>query len=143
MEDKMNQEQQPRGGPMRGEQESITYGDVFDVSGDLASQSITPQDAATMQTAEQLALGKTQQAGAAAIMQSAAAVNERLGVVGHRDMTDVVRDEGVIVMETDVGARRIVVEAVGDQVWLLKIFILWVFFFVFIPYDIHQRSIHE
>ncbi|KAG5567569.1 hypothetical protein RHGRI_002942 [Rhododendron griersonianum] len=115
MEDKMNQEQQPRG-PMRREQEPITYGDVFDVSGDLASRPIAPQDAATMQTAEQMALGKTQTGGAASIMQSAAAVNERLGVVGHRDMTDLVRDEGVIVMETDVGARRIVVEAVGDQV---------------------------
>lgn len=115
MEDKMNQEQQPRG-PMRSEQESITYGDVFDVSGDLASRPIAPQDAATMQTAEQIALGKTQTGGAASIMQSAAAVNERVGAVGHRDMTDLVRDEGVIVMETDVGARSIVVEAVGDQV---------------------------
>ncbi|KAF7152881.1 hypothetical protein RHSIM_Rhsim01G0273700 [Rhododendron simsii] len=114
MEDKMNQEQQRRG-PMSSEQEQITYGDVFDVSGDLASQPIAPQDAATMQTAEQMALGKTQTGGGAAIMQSAAAVNERLGAVGHRDMTDVVRDQGVTVMETDVGARRIVVEAVGDQ----------------------------
>ncbi|KAI8574524.1 hypothetical protein RHMOL_Rhmol01G0361400 [Rhododendron molle] len=113
----MSQEQQQQRGPAGSEeQESIKYGDVFDVSGDLASQTITPQDAATMQTAEQMALGKTQQGGAAAIMQSAAAMNERLGVVGHRNMTDVVRDEGVVVMETDVGAQRIVVEAVGDQV---------------------------
>ncbi|MGJ2543748.1 hypothetical protein ACR8G9_22410, partial [Salmonella enterica subsp. enterica serovar Paratyphi A] len=43
---------------------------------------------------------------------SAAMVNERLGV----DLTDMATDEGVTVTETDVGTRRIVVEAIGDQV---------------------------
>ncbi|KAG5567570.1 hypothetical protein RHGRI_002942 [Rhododendron griersonianum] len=103
MEDKKYQEQ------------PIKYGDIFDVSGYLASRLISPQDAVTMQTAEQTALGKTQKGAAAATMQSAAAVNERLGVVGHRDMTDVVRDEGAIVAETDVGARRVVVEALSKH----------------------------
>lgn len=97
---------------MLNEQEPIKYGDVFDVSGDLASKPITWQDAATMQSAENIALGKTQKGGPASVMQSAAEVNERLGV----DLTDMATDEGVTVSETDVGTRRIVVEAVGDQV---------------------------
>lgn len=106
----MSQEQGRR--PMLSEQEPIKYGDVFDVSGDLASKPITWQDAATMQSAENIALGKTQKGGPASVMQSAAVVNEELGV----DLTDMATDEGVTVMETDVGTRRIVVEAVGDQV---------------------------
>lgn len=42
-----------------------------------------------MQTAENILLGQVQRAGAAAIMQSAAARNERAGVVGHSTMNEV------------------------------------------------------
>ncbi|KAF5736874.1 Seed maturation protein [Tripterygium wilfordii] len=63
------------------EQEPINYGDVFNVSGPLATRPIAPEDAAMMQTAETTILGKTKGGGPAAVMQSAATVNERAGLV--------------------------------------------------------------
>ncbi|KAF5937404.1 hypothetical protein HYC85_024910 [Camellia sinensis] len=87
------------------------------MSGELASKPIAPQDAATMQAAENMALGNTQKGGVAAVMQSAAAVNERGGAVGHYDYTDVAREQGVTVTETVIGPRRIITETVVDQVF--------------------------
>ncbi|GMP99760.1 hypothetical protein CsSME_00047113 [Camellia sinensis var. sinensis] len=86
------------------------------MSGELASKPISPQDAATMPAAENMALGNTQKGGVAAVMQSAAAVNERGGAVGHYDYTDVAREQGVTVTETVIGPRRIITETVVDQV---------------------------
>ncbi|KAK2648362.1 hypothetical protein Ddye_015851 [Dipteronia dyeriana] len=64
-----------------------------------------------MQAAENSLLGQTRK------MQSAAAVNERTGLVRHRAITDIIRDQGVTVSETIVaGANRIITESVGDQV---------------------------
>ncbi|KAK9086833.1 hypothetical protein Syun_029227 [Stephania yunnanensis] len=63
----------------------IKYGDVFPVSGELATKPIAPQDAAMMQTAENLVLGQTQKGGAATTMLAAATLNERAGLVGHKD----------------------------------------------------------
>ncbi|KAL5561700.1 hypothetical protein UlMin_031447 [Ulmus minor] len=98
------------------QQEPIKYGDVFYVSGELASKPITPRDAAAMQAAENMVLGTTQRGGPAAVMESAAALNERAGLVGHRDSTNVARDQGVSVSETFVEGNRIIREAVGGQV---------------------------
>ncbi|KAL7226612.1 hypothetical protein ACSBR1_021667 [Camellia fascicularis] len=98
------------------QEEAIKYGDLFDVSGELALKPIPPQDAATMQAAENMALGNTQKGGVAAVMQSAAAVNERGGAVGHYDYTDVAREQGVTVTETVIGPRHIITETVADQV---------------------------
>ncbi|KAL0418722.1 UNVERIFIED_CONTAM: Late embryogenesis abundant protein D-34 [Sesamum radiatum] len=39
-------------------------------------------------------------------MQSAADVNERLGVVGHGDMTGIIMDQGATVSEADIGSGR-------------------------------------
>ncbi|KAK2973738.1 hypothetical protein RJ640_019738 [Escallonia rubra] len=105
------QPQRPQGDP-----EPIKYGDVFVVSGELASQPIAPQDAAAMQAAENIVLGETQKGGPAAVMQSAAAVNERRGVVGHDDATGVARDQGITISEAEVAGHRIITEAVGGQV---------------------------
>lgn len=69
-----------------------------------------------MQAAENLVLGQTQKGGPAAVMQSAAAVNERIGAVRHRDVSDVARDQGVTVREVDIGGTRVVSEEVGGQV---------------------------
>ncbi|XP_057780775.1 late embryogenesis abundant protein D-34-like [Salvia miltiorrhiza] len=104
-----------QGQPQRSP-EPVKYGDVFNVSGQLASQPITPQDAATLQAAETAVYGKTIKGGPAAVLQSAADFNERCGVVGHDDMTGAVRDRGATVAEADVGGYRIVTEAVGGQV---------------------------
>nr|DAD19568.1 TPA_asm: hypothetical protein HUJ06_021031 [Nelumbo nucifera] len=101
-----------------GKQEPIKYGDVFLVSGELADKPIAPQDAAMMQTAEHLVLGKTQKGGPAAKMLSASARNEKAGVVGHTDFTDITGNEGVTVSEIDVPGSRIVTEAVAGQVSL-------------------------
>ncbi|XP_038899811.1 late embryogenesis abundant protein D-34-like [Benincasa hispida] len=110
----MSQPQPQR--PAGDYQDPIKYGDIFDVSGDLASKPIAPRDAATMQAAENMVLGQTPRGGPAAVMQSAANINERAGLVGHSDVTDVARDEGVTVIETVVDGQRFVVESVGGQV---------------------------
>ncbi|GMY16689.1 late embryogenesis abundant protein D-34 [Fagus crenata] len=96
--------------------EPIKYSDVFSVSGALASKPIAPQDAATMQAAENIVLGQTQKGGPAAVMQSAAAVNERVGAVHHRQATNIARNEGVAVSETEIGGTRVITEEVGGQV---------------------------
>lgn len=111
----MNQEQ-----PMlHGGSEPIKYGDVFEVSSQLASKPVAPQDVTIMQSAETIALGHVPRGGPASIMQSAAAQNEHLGAVSRDDMTDITRDEGVTVSQAEVGGTRLVSEAVAGEVLLL------------------------
>lgn len=89
------------------QEEAITYGDVFNVQGDLKTKPIAPVDAATMQKVESHLLGKNPKGGVAATMQSAAMKNERDGVVGHNDIN--ITATGVTsVKETD-----------GEQVLLM------------------------
>ncbi|KAM3315392.1 hypothetical protein ACQJBY_033860 [Aegilops geniculata] len=92
------------------------YGDVFPaVTGGLAEKPVAPQDADTMQSAENLVFGQTIKGGAAATMQSAAMRNERMGVVGHDQATDATAGQGVTVSETRVPGGRIVTEFVAGQ----------------------------
>ncbi|KAK9992636.1 hypothetical protein SO802_027621 [Lithocarpus litseifolius] len=98
------------------QKEPIKYGEVFKVVGELASKPIAPQDAAMMQKAENMILGQTQKGGPASVMKAAATRNERAGVVGHKDFTDVTGDRGVTVSETDVPGSRIITESVAGQV---------------------------
>ncbi|XP_050372490.1 late embryogenesis abundant protein D-34-like [Argentina anserina] len=109
----MSQEQPRR---PQEENEPVKYGDIFNVSGELASKTVAPQDAAMMQTAETLVLGQTQKGGPASVMQSAATRNERAGLVRHEEATDIAAYEGVTVTETDAPGRRIITESVGRQV---------------------------
>ncbi|KAK2631744.1 hypothetical protein EUGRSUZ_L02495 [Eucalyptus grandis] len=96
--------------------EPIKYGDVFSVSGNLASKPISPQDAAMMQSAEAAVLGQPQRGGPADAMRAAAAWNERAGLVGRGDRTDVAAEEGITVTETGVPGGRIITERVAGQV---------------------------
>ncbi|BBH10286.1 Seed maturation protein, partial [Prunus dulcis] len=107
--------EQPRRRPDQSPgQEPLKYGDVFNVSGELASRPVAPRDAATAQAAENLVLGETQRGGPAAVMQSAATYNERARLVGHRDATKVAREEGVSVTEgINPDGNRVVTEHVG------------------------------
>lgn len=100
----------------RRSSEAISYGDVFNVSGELASKPVAPRDASAMQAAETMMLGKTQKGGPAAAMQSAADVNEMRGVVGHDEVTDLARDQGVRITEGYVGDRVVISESVGGEV---------------------------
>ncbi|KAJ4954891.1 hypothetical protein NE237_011674 [Protea cynaroides] len=110
-------QQQPEMLQHGGQEQPIKYSDVFTVSGDLASEPIAPQDAAMMQTAENLVFGKTKKGGTAAAMQSASTLNERAGLVGSTDTNqDVAGDKGVTVAEMHVSGRRIVMESVAGQV---------------------------
>ncbi|XP_054791958.1 late embryogenesis abundant protein D-34-like [Prosopis cineraria] len=102
--------------PLSQLQQPIKYGDVFNVSGDLASKPISPQDAAAMQAAEIQVLGKTHKGTPADTMQSAAVINEIAGYVEHRDLTDIAKNQGVSVTETKASGQRIITEAVGGQV---------------------------
>ena len=112
----MSQEQQHR--PQQGDQlEPIKNGDVFNVSGELASKPIAPRFAATMQAAENVVLGETQKGGPAAVMQSAATYNERAGLVGQRDATVADREEGVTVSESiDLDGNKVITERIAGQV---------------------------
>jgi hypothetical protein len=99
-----------------GEQGAVRYGDVFPaVSGGLAEKPVAPQDAATMQSAENLVFGQTLRGGPAAAMQSAATANERMGAVGHDQATDATAVQSVTVSETRVPGGRIVTEFVAGQ----------------------------
>nr|AWJ68111.1 late embryogenesis abundant [Cleistogenes songorica] len=113
----MSQEQPRRPSDQQagGEQGAVRYGDVFPVSGGLAGQPIAPQDAATMQSAENFVFGQTLKGGPAATMQSAATTNERMGVVGHDQATDATAVQGVTVAETRVPGGRMVTEFVAGQ----------------------------
>ncbi|XP_057800896.1 late embryogenesis abundant protein D-34-like [Salvia miltiorrhiza] len=95
--------------------EAIKYGDVFNVSGDLAAKPITPKDAAAVELAENLVLGENPKSGMATVMKSAAELNERRGFVRHDDTTDVVRDGGTEIAETTVVGHRLVTESIGGQ----------------------------
>ncbi|KAF7055239.1 hypothetical protein CFC21_062794 [Triticum aestivum] len=95
---------------------AVRYGDVFPaVTGGLAEKPVAPQDAATMQSAENLVFGETIKGGPAAAMQSAAMRNERMGVVGHDQATDATTEQGVSVSETRIPGGRIVTEFVAGQ----------------------------
>ncbi|XP_060181332.1 late embryogenesis abundant protein D-34-like [Lycium barbarum] len=94
----------------------VKYGDVFPVSSELGSKMIAPQDAAIMQSAESVALGHVPKGGPASLMQSAAAQNERRGVVDGDDISDLARDPGVTVSQAEVGGTRIVSESIGGEV---------------------------
>ncbi|BAT94999.1 Late embryogenesis abundant protein [Vigna angularis] len=96
------------------QEEAITYGDVFNVQGDLKTKPIAPVDAATMQKVESHLLGKNPKGGVAAAMQSAAMKNERDGVVGHNDIN--ITATGASVKETDAPGRQVISESVGEQV---------------------------
>lgn len=96
--------------------EPVKYGDVFDVGGDLATKPITPQDAATMQTAETTAFGAPPTGGPADVMLSAATLNAQAGLVGGDDVTDAARAQGVTITGTNVPGGRIITESFGGQV---------------------------
>ena len=48
--------------------ETLTYGIVFGVCGEVAEHPITPKDAALMQSAEAHTFGRNQKGGAASVM---------------------------------------------------------------------------
>ena len=126
---KMSQRQprRPQGqADQASDQEAIKYGDVFDVTGGLACKPVAPRDAATMRTAENQVLGKTLDAGAASVMQSAADLNVMSGVVGRDQGNEMVEREGVSVSKSrDVQGKVVVTEAVADQV--KYIYVPWPF----------------
>ncbi|KAL0558424.1 hypothetical protein IC582_002994 [Cucumis melo] len=110
----MSQQQPRRPACCDQPEEPIKYGDVFPhVEGDLAHKPVTPEDAAALQAAETALLGKTLHGGAAAAIQSAAAKNERAGLVDRgNDVGDIVADD------VSMNAKR-VTNLVGAQVLLL------------------------
>ncbi|KAK9945282.1 hypothetical protein M0R45_010804 [Rubus argutus] len=104
------QQQRPQGDQL----EPIKYGDVFNVSSELASHPIAPRDASTVQAAENTVIGETQKGGPAAVMQSAATYNERAGLHRHRDATG---EEGVTFWESiNLDGNIVVTERVAGQV---------------------------
>lgn len=100
------------------QQEPVKYGDVFDVQGELAQKAVAPMDVAQlMQAAETTMLGAT-----LAAMQSAAAKNQRDGLVSHNDVTDAAGDGGISITETEMPGRLVISESVVGQVCLWSLF---------------------
>lgn len=95
------------------EDKPITYGDVFFVSSEVSSETISAEDASIMQSVESVALGHVPRGGPASLMQSAASQNERMGVV---DTKDFATERGVTVSQVEVGGTRLVSESVGGEV---------------------------
>ncbi|XP_039136975.1 late embryogenesis abundant protein D-34-like [Dioscorea cayenensis subsp. rotundata] len=113
----MSQEQQPRKPQQDQTPSPIKYSDVFNVSGSLSDQTITPQDAAMMQSAETLTTGQTLPASAASTMQSAATRNKRAGHVTRDDISPAAAHHGVSVTQSDLpSGRHVITETVAGQV---------------------------
>ena len=93
--EKQHQEQQLR----RPKEGPIKYGDVFEMSGEMAEQSISPRDAAAMESAENRAFGKTIKGGPASLMRSAAAVNVEAGLVGPNDASPSFAHHGLVIFQ--------------------------------------------
>ncbi|KAG0451124.1 hypothetical protein HPP92_026397 [Vanilla planifolia] len=106
----MSKQQQPR-----LTDESIKYGDVFPVQGDLARETVRSGDASMMQSAENLVTGRTLRGAAASVMQSAATQNERACLVGHDEISCEPAIGGVSVTEVDISGRRVIRETVAGQ----------------------------
>lgn len=113
----MRDEGQEEGG---AQAQGIRYGDVFNVSGNLAGQTIAPQDAATMQRAEYAVLGAPQPGGPADVMTSAATLNQYTGVVRGNQASDLAQQQGITVTETPIPGGKIVTEFIAGQVFKLK-----------------------
>ncbi|KDP21437.1 hypothetical protein JCGZ_21908 [Jatropha curcas] len=112
----MSQEQ-PRQTQTEQDRDPITYGDIFNVHGNLASTPVAPVDAATMQAAENRVLGETRRGGPASAMQSAANVNLREGFVDPDEASNVARDDQIEVSESDgPGGDRVITETIAGQV---------------------------
>jgi len=84
------------------------------VSGEVEKEPITVKDAALMQSAETRAVGRSHKGGAAAIMQSAAEINERFGLVD-RNRETIATAEGMAVIETQVPGQVACTEFVAGQ----------------------------
>ncbi|MED6106802.1 hypothetical protein PIB30_007829 [Stylosanthes scabra] len=70
-----------------------------------------------MQSVEGQILGETPKGGPAAVMESAAARNQRAGVVGCKDVTNIAQNEGVTVsIDTDESDNHVITETLGGQV---------------------------
>ncbi|KAL3683540.1 hypothetical protein R1sor_001562 [Riccia sorocarpa] len=86
-------------------QRPVTYGDVFPITqlqGQVvADHAITMEDAALMQSAEAMTLGKTQKGGAASAMQAAASKNVEQGMVD-KDAHSLLAEFGMTVAQTAV-----------------------------------------
>ncbi|KAE8692076.1 Late embryoproteinsis abundant protein D-34 [Hibiscus syriacus] len=110
----MSQQQPQRAGADQSHDqlEPITFGNGFNVTGELASKPIGPQDAAAMQSAENMVLGQTTKKGPAAAMQSASTANERAGLVSRNQGGD----QGVAVIKSNKDGEVLVTESVGGQV---------------------------
>jgi hypothetical protein len=92
----------------------VTYGDVFGASGKIGEEPVTNEDAALMQSAETVTLGKTQKGGAAATMQAAAQLNVSEGLVD-KDAHSGVAEQGVSVVEMLIPGEQIDMEFLGEQ----------------------------
>ncbi|XP_074277452.1 late embryogenesis abundant protein 32-like [Silene latifolia] len=85
-----------------GGEVAIKFGDVFEMSVHMAEQPISPRDAAAMESAENMAFGKTIKGGPASIMLDAAAKNLQFGLVDpHHHTASSLTQDGEFLVEGD------------------------------------------
>lgn len=78
----------------------ITYGDILGAKEKLAGDTVMPEDAALMQSAEAHTFGHTKKDGAASVMQAAAQENVNAGFANVKEGDhSQVAEEGVIAEE--------------------------------------------
>lgn len=92
----------------------ITYEDILGADGQLGRDTVVPEDAALMQSAEARTFGHTTKDGAAAVMQAAAEENVKAHFVSHDDHSSVA-EEGVIAQAILVPGAEIDLEYVAGQ----------------------------
>ncbi|XP_051142733.1 late embryogenesis abundant protein D-34-like isoform X2 [Andrographis paniculata] len=109
---KMSQQQQEE------QPEAVKYGDLFDVSGQLASQPIAPEDAEALLSAEKAALGQIPKGGPASVMQSAARLNQQRGLLrDHDDDTTIITPgQGATLAQSQLAGYHLITESVAGQV---------------------------
>ncbi|KAJ7529429.1 hypothetical protein O6H91_15G049900 [Diphasiastrum complanatum] len=95
-------------------QRPITYGDLFDAQGELASELVIKEDASMMQSAEARVVGQTKRGGLPSMMQSAAERNLQTGAIDE-DTRSIVASEGVSVVEMIVPGGVVDTEYVAGQ----------------------------
>jgi hypothetical protein len=92
----------------------ITYGDILGAQDKLGTDTVVPEDAALMQSAETRTFGHTRKEGAASVMQAAAQENVNAGFVKEGDHSQVA-EEGVMAQEILIPGAEIDLEFVAGQ----------------------------
>ncbi|KAI6684773.1 hypothetical protein NL676_030686 [Syzygium grande] len=107
----MSQEQ-----PRRAPEDTIKYGDIFTISGELAEEPVMPRDARDDADGRERDVWPDPEGPCSSRHAVGGGAQREAGLVGHSDMTEVAGKDGVTITETDLPGRRVITESIGRQV---------------------------